>query len=181
MSIGLILQWAVIIGIPLAIMVFLLMRGRRYRTDIFLVVGDKITTVSQHNGRVLLRLSNQLVTLGSGRKERIIAVGRPGEFGFPYSPPLPPDARICDLLEAAIQDTRRGKLLWRQFLRYCGAVGIKEVRETDLATTRALPVSRVFIHSTLKDARVESVLKKAVGRYWLSGDAPQLVLHNPTI
>ena len=84
-----VIEWVAIIGFPIALVALIIFYNLRFRTDIYVEVENSITTVYQYKGRMLFCLTNQLITLGSGRKERIIAVGKPGEYGFPSSPPLP--------------------------------------------------------------------------------------------
>jgi hypothetical protein len=85
---------------------------------------------------------------------------------------FPPEASI-------MAHAKRWTKLWNSFLRYCGAVGIAEVRGTGLAFRLTISISRVFVHSALTDASVQSLINKSLGT-WLSGAAPLLV-HSATV
>ena len=173
-------QWTLIIGSPILIVTFLVMYSNRFRADLLVEVDETQTKVSRYNGPELLRLSNQLYTLGTGSNETIIAVGKPGEYGHSIAQPLPLDARINCLLEEALQDDKRGVKLWNQFLRYCGAVGIREVRGDGHFFNMAFIASRVYVYPKISDERIQKVVTKSIGS-WLSCSAPQLVKYKPTV
>jgi len=173
-----IVQWALIIGCPVLIVTFLTLYANRFRADLLVEVEETETKISKFNGPELLRLSNQLYTIGTGSNESIIAVGKPGEYGHSSAESLPLDARINCLLEETLKDNKRGAKLWNQFLRYCGAIGIKEARVNGRPFNMAFIASRVYVYSKIHDERIQRVVTKSIGS-WLSCSAPQLVKFKP--
>lgn len=119
-----------------------------------LVIGSRETR-AQHS--VSPPIKNQMALRSNGAGYAIIAVGGPESWAAPG--PLPPEAKVEDLIQASVTDPDHASNLWHPFLYYVDACA-----RSDIKARLARIFCGIKVRIDIEEQSHKSAVKAAIER-----------------